>query len=932
MLIALVLALRAFGATAALAEDPWVPEFKVEKYRLRNGLTVVLQEDHKTPLVAVNVTYNVGSKDDPPGRTGFAHLFEHLMYKGSQHSDQPYEWPIYPYLAWGRATTENDHTIYRTTVTSNALERVLWLEADRMGFLLPAVTEDKLANVRSVVMMERRQNWVDPSLSMVEETLNRALYPAGHPYHHMAIGSAEDLSAARLEDISAFYRRFYAPNHAFLCIAGNFRPALTRRWIQKYFGGLSPADAPAKPTSHISAPIQPCRITLRDRIYLPRVYLVWQTVPAYHPDEPAIDVLSSVLGGWSHGSRLFRALMDDRQIATEVSASHPTRMLAGRFEIDITATAGGGGKLDELVRVVDAEIERLKKEGPTEDEVRIARLERRNFLMQHLEPLTARARDLNDYVAACGDPLAYRSVLRKVFAVTPADVVRVARQYLNNARIELDVLPGERTMTPYDDDRDPRQPDHPAAPRPVPRHEPFDRSIPPDCPPTPPFVPPVTQTRRLSNGLEVRIIERHDLPQVVLKLVVRSGETSTPRGKEGLDSFAMGLLTRGTTSRSPLQLDTDLLKTGSTLSWQGLLESSSVTLTTATRRLEEALDVYADVILNPSFPDKELQRLKQDSRALQETRSLDPKDVSQDVFSRLLYHSEHPYARPYLGTPDSVRSVTRQDVISFYRQHLVPGNAALVVVGDVSADAIVKALETRFGKSAQGPIPKAPVPLLVPPATVGRAIYLIDSPGAEQSVVAVGRLGPAVTGSARYGLEILLKELEGRLATQLRDKKGTSYDLDAFLLRRNDNAPWILRSPVHKLDTTAALDIIFEVMDGMTGPDPITDQSIQAINENMVPDWFFRFECSSDVATEAAELVAHGMPGRQWARDLRSFAAVTEDGALRVAGRYLAPLKTKVLIVGDRAWIEPQLRRSRYASSIILLDSQGDPLPEPPGR
>jgi len=393
---------------------------------------------------------------------------------------------------------------------------------------------------------------------------------------------------------------------------------------------------------------------------------------------------------------------------------------------------------------------------------------------------------------------------------------------------------------------------------------------------------------------------------------------------------APSLPAEGTKSRSTLQLEADLLKTGSTLSGEGLLESSIVTLSTATRRLEEALDLYADVILNPSFPDKELHRLKLGRLALLKSRSLDSRNIAQDLFSRSLYHPQHPYARPYLGTPESVRSITRQDVIAYYRRNFVPGDAALVVVGNVWPDAIVTALETRFGKWPPGPIPPAPDLRPIPSRSDTQMIYLIDKPGAQQSVVSVGRISSAVTGRARYGLEILLKVLSGRLATNLCDEKGCSYEIDSYLLRRNGEAPWVVRSSVHKLDTTAALAQIFEALTDLTGPNPITKDDIRTFDENMVPTWFYRFECIVDVASEVADLVSHGLPDRQWATELNRYAAVTENETSRVARRYLTPLGMKVLIVGDRGWIEALLRTSPFVKSIILLDSRGNRLPNPP--
>ncbi len=350
------------------SRKPQVPELKVEKYTLPNGLTVLLHEDHKTPVAAVNVYYKVGSKDEKPGRTGFAHLFEHMMFLGSKHHDEDFSRPLERLGAENNATTDEDRTEYYERVPSNALERALWLEADRMGFLLPAMTQEKLDKERDVVKNERRETVENAPYGQADEAMREALYPEGHPYRHSVIGSMADLSAAGLADVSTFFRTYYAPDNAILCVTGDFAPEQARRWIARYFGPLprGPQVTPLRPdVPSLSAPKH---IRLTDAVSLPRAQLIWPTVPAGHPDEPALDMLAAVLGGLDKENRLFRELMYDRQLAASVSASHPTHVLAGTFEVELYAHP------DEQARRAGQdrrrEIERLKREGPTALEVR----------------------------------------------------------------------------------------------------------------------------------------------------------------------------------------------------------------------------------------------------------------------------------------------------------------------------------------------------------------------------------------------------------------------------------------------------------------------------------------------------------------------------------------------------------------------------------
>ena len=325
--------LGASEPTPVEPRKPKVPMLQVEKYSLPNGLTVLLHEDHKTPVVAVNLWYRVGSKDEKPGRTGFAHLFEHMMFQGSKHHDSDYFMPLEKLGADLNGTTGEDDTIYYETVPSNALELALWLEADRMGFLLPSMTQERLDNQRDVVKNERRESVDNVPYGQAEEALLKALYPADHPYHHSVIGSMADLSAARLADVSAFFRTYYVPNNAILCVAGDFQPEQAKSWIKKYFGPLPRGPEVVRPKPAIPKLAESKHITIDRRGEHPRAELIWPTVPSNHPDEPALDVLAAVLGGLPKENRLFRTLMYDRQLASQVAASHPTHLLSGMFEV-----------------------------------------------------------------------------------------------------------------------------------------------------------------------------------------------------------------------------------------------------------------------------------------------------------------------------------------------------------------------------------------------------------------------------------------------------------------------------------------------------------------------------------------------------------------------------------------------------------------------
>ena len=731
--------LHAGGPTAGESRKPLLPDLKVEKYTLDNGLTVVLHENHMTPLGAVNVIYNAGSKDDPPGRSGLAHMVEHLMFDGSLHNPSGHGAAMYRFMTQSQGVTDADHTFYYTTVGKDALEFLLWAEADRMGFLVPELTAAKLESARANVRNERRERIDNVPMGALIETQKTLLYPVGHPYDRENGGSMASISAIRLDDICRFYTQHYVPNNAFLCVVGDFDSVSVKHWIRKYFGPLQRAPLAVRPKPEDSLLPGHRNVTLNDRLSYSYTKLLWKTVPAGHPDEAPLDVLAAVLAGAGKESRLYRSLVNEKHLATGVDATHENMRLAGTFFIDVFAKSGQS--LAEPVRAVDFEIERLKNEVPTPSEVRKAQISReRNKIMQ-LESVTSAASVLNYGAATYGDPFAYQTEISRMNAVTPQDVSRVARKYLGSARVEIDVLPGENAR--------PRPDVALASSVPVRKYTlPLMKqellSIDPKMPGVeerPDFLPPKFERRKLSNGPQLRIVEQHDLPLVSLNLVLKSGETSSPKGKEGLCSIVLAMLSRGTKSRDARQLEEQLTETGVSNQLDGWLEWSSINVIALTPYLGQAIDLFADEILNPTFPEDELRRQIHDRLFGLSWRSDYADHIADDVLPGLLYGANHPYGRPHGGTADSIKSISRDDVVAFYKQTFVPGNAELVVVGDVRAKAITDALETRLGRWPASPAPKSPDVSAKPISAAQGTVFLIDKPGAVQSIIRVGGIG-----------------------------------------------------------------------------------------------------------------------------------------------------------------------------------------------
>jgi len=907
---------------------PQIPQLKVEKYRLANGLEVILHEDHTTPVVGVNIWYKVGSKNEKVGRTGFAHLFEHLMFQGSKHHDDEYFGPIEKVGAQINGSTSTDRTNYYENVPSNALELALWLEADRMGFLLPALTQAKLDNQRDVVKNERRQRYDNVPYGQAHERLLEALYPKDHPYHHSVIGSMADLSAASLEDVSNFFRTYYNPNNASLCIAGDFDPAEAKRLVEKLFGPLPGGPKVARQTPIVPKLDAPKHLKMTDRVSLPRVQLVWPTGPRGDADEQALDVLSMVLGGIDKENRLFRALMYDRQVAAHVDAGHPASALAGEFTVTIYGQRDQ--TLDDLVKLADAEIERLKTEGPTLDEVIKAQNTQESQLIIGLQSAGRKADFLNNYNVEFGDPLSYKAEMVRLFKVTPEDVKRVAKEYLTSNRIRLDVTPGDPTERAPEQEVDRSKQAPIEAPKLAEVKDSFDRSKMPEVGPTPKFTPPAVTRRTLSNGLEVLVAERHELPILTLGLVVRGGESLVEQGKGGLASMTADLLTEGTKTRGTLELAGELSKIGASIQADGKLESTSLSLTTLTKHLERGLELYTDVLLNPSFPEKELSRLKTQRLALLRAQFDRAEGISGVVFPRLLYSLEHPYGRPDLGTLKSVEGLKREDVVDFHKAIFLPNNSTLIVVGDTTPDAIVAELEDALKSWKSGKAPGhevAKVSTDKKPMTV----YLVDKPAAAQSVLAVGQVGLPRSTPDYFPLTVMNAVLGGQFSSRinlnLREDKGYSYGANSHFSLRTGPGPFEAGGSVQTAKTKEALIELLKEIKDITGPRPVTDTELTFAKDRIIKGFPNRFETTFGVAGTLADLVLYKLPADYFSTYQAKIEAVTKADVARVAKEHLDPDHMTVLVVGDRAQIESNLKTLPFAKVINVLDPEGNPLP-----
>ncbi|UCE66566.1 MAG: insulinase family protein, partial [Candidatus Zixiibacteriota bacterium] len=717
--IVLPLFLAILLGSAALADD--LPELKFEKYELSNGLDVILHEDHSIPMVSVNIWYHVGSKNEKPGRTGFAHLFEHMMFEGSEHHDTDFSESIGKYGGVENGGTNGDVTMYWENIPSNYLEKILWLEADRMGFLIPAMTQERLDNQRDVVKNERRYRLDNQPYAKSYELLLDLMYPKDHPYSHSVIGSMEDLSAASLEDVQEFFKLYYAPNNASLCMAGDFDPDQTKKWVEKYFGPIPPGAPIDRIESWIPRLTEVKRASATDKVSLPRLYMQWHTPAYYAPGDAELDLLASILSS-GKSSRLYKALVYEKQIAQDVSARQSSGEISSVFEIEVTAKEGH--TLDEIEREVDAILADLLTNGFTEEELARAKTTWESGFVRNLQAVGGfggRAGKLNSYNTYLGNPGKLLWDRARYTDATAESVMKYAREYIDlNRRGILRIDPqGDLSEA----------------------EEKPDMAIQPDAGPEPSFTPPEIQTATLSNGMELYLVENHKLPLVQVNLVINSGWAADPADRPGAAALTADLLNEGTKNRDAFEISDEIQRLGATLNTGSGFDDSYANLNTLRRNIDPALDLMADMILNPTFPDDELERLRGIylGRVQQEARQ--PFTSAYKVFNREIYGADHPYAQPYTGsgTEASIKAISRSDLESFYKANYLPNNTAAVVVGDITLGEAKSKLGKAFKKWKKGDIAQKGIAEIE--SLQKTKVCIVDKPGAVQSVIIIGNPG-----------------------------------------------------------------------------------------------------------------------------------------------------------------------------------------------
>ncbi len=889
------------------AQGPAPIDIPFERHVLPNGLTLIIHEDHKAPIVAVNLWYHVGSKNERPGRTGFAHLFEHLMFNGSENHDDEYFGPLQQVGVTDiNGTTNNDRTNYFQNVPTNALDLALFLESDRMGHLLGAITQARLDEQRGVVQNEKRQG-EDQPYGRVWDFLTPRVFPPNHPYSWTAIGSMEDLGAAKLDDVKEWFRTYYGPANAVLVIAGDVNPADVKARVEKYFGDIPSGPPTTRQEAWVAKRTGSQRGLMYDRVPQARVYKVWN-VPGWGTvDGEQLNLIGSLLSA-GKSSRLYKRLVYDEQIATSVNAYGDLREIGGLFVIE--ATARPGQDLAKVERAVNEELARFLAGGPTPAELQRVKTVYRASLVRGVERIGGFGGKSD--VLAQGEVWAgradfYKTRLQRVASTTPAQTRATANRWLTDGDYTLEVLPfGEHQVAASG----------------------VDRSKLPESG-TPPDVKfPQFERAMLSNGLQVVLARATAIPQVRFSLLLDAGYAADQSGIPGTASLTMAMLDEGTRTRSSIAISDELASLGANLFAGSNLDMSSVTLETLKDKLDASLAVYADVILNPSFPRTDFERLKRQRLAQIQQEKVDPVGMALRVMPALLYGQGHAYATPWTGsgTEESTNRLTREDLIKFHRTWFKPNNATLIVVGATTMAEIRPRLERAFAGWTKGDVPPKNVATVQQPTST---VYLLDRPEATQSLILVGNVAPPKANPDEPAIEAMNLVLGGsfsaRLNLNLREQKHWSYGSFTFFPDAKGQRPYLTYAPVQTDKTRESLLEIQKELRAILADRPPTEPEIARAKSELTLTLPGTWETMSAISGTLADIVTFGLDDRYYdtyGDRVRSQTVATVGAAAKAA---VHPDNLVWVVIGDRSKIEAGIRTLNLGE-VKFIDADGKPL------
>lgn len=873
---------------------------------LKNGLRVVVHEDNKAPIVAVNVWYHVGSKNEVPGKTGFAHLFEHLMFNGTENFPGEYFEPMAKVGATDmNGTTNNDRTNYFQNVPNTALDLTLWLESDRMGHLLGAIDQEGLDTQRGVVQNEKRQSENQP-YGQVYETISKNIFPSGHPYSWTTIGSMEDLNAATLDDVKEWFNTYYGPNNAVIVIAGDVNAKDVIQRVEHYFGDIPPGPPITKHKSWVPKLDSDKRVSMQDRVPQARIYMVWPAPPIVTEELGILDITTDLLG-YGKNSRLYNRLVYKDQIATSISAYIQPGEIASTLVIE--ATAQPGADLTAVESALKEEISDFLAKGPSKKELQRVQTQYKSRFVRGVERIGGFG-GKSDILAMNAvyenDPAAYKNSLKSIENATTKQVKNISNTWLNANKLTIEVLPyPELSATSESADR---------SSLPMPTSFPevdFDEF----------------ERATLSNGMTLLVATRRAVPTIDFRLMLDAGFASDLFALPGTSSLALSMMMEGTHKRSSQEISEEIAMLGSGLSAFSGLDNSVVTLNTLSDKLDDSLDIYADVILNPSFPEKELQRLKQMRIAGIKREKVTPIPMALRVLPKLMFGEGHAYGQALTGsgTEEATTKMTREILANYHDTWFKPNKATMIVVGDITLAEIAPKLEEHFAAWKPG---ETPAKNIAPVENKKKeSVYLLHRPESQQSFIMAGQMIPAKNEGDELARDVMNAifggEFNARLNMNLREDKHWAYGAYSFFLDTAAQRPYVAWASVQTDKTAESMTEIRKELQAIVSSQPPTQEEMDHVLQKLTLSLPGQWETADAVSGALAEIVRFDLPDNYWntyAQDLRSLKLAEIRAA---AKSVIKPDQLVWVVVGDRAKIEAGIKALGY-DDIKILDENGN--------
>ena len=886
-------------------------DINYQQFTLDNGLRLIVHEDNKAPIVAVNVWYHVGSKNEVKGKTGFAHLFEHLMFNGSENYNDEYFKPFERVGATNmNGTTYFDRTNYFENVPNTALDMALWMESDRMGHMLGAITQERLDEQRGVVQNEKRQGDNQP-YGMVEYHILEGIFPTAHPYSWSTIGSMEDLDAASLDDVHQWFKKYYGPNNAVIVIAGDIKPDDVFQKVKKYFGDI-PAAPPTEKLLDWSIRLDTDkREIIKDDVPQIRLYKAWGG-PAFRNLDSDYLQLSDIILTSGKTSRLYNRLVYEDQIATSVSSYQFAGDIGGFYYIEATVQPNGDPEI--VKKAIDEELNRYLKNGPSKAELRRAKTKLRSSFIRGLEKVGGfggKSDILAQYAVYTGDPGRYKESIEAVTNASPKKILQVAHSWLKKGTYNLEVHPNDSFLV---------------------NEEGADRSKLPETTEFPESTFVDYEKATLSNGLNLIVAQQSSVPIVNISLLLDAGYAADQFNEPGTSSLTMAMLDEGTTKLNALDISDTLANLGATIAASAGIDNSNVSLSAMRENLDDSLKLFADIILNPSFPLNELNRLKNQRLAQIQQEKNQPFGIALRILPKLLYGENHAYSLPLTGsgTEISVNKITQASLINFHKEWFKPNNASMIVVGDITMDEIKPKLEKYFKAWTPSNLPQKTI---IPVAQKKKeSLYIIDRPGAQQSIVLAANIAPSPANSDELAVDSMNEVIGGsftsRVNMNLREDKGWAYGARTLILKAKEQRPFIAYAPVQTNKTAESIiEIKRELTEYLTS-NPVTSEELEKVKDNNTLSLPGRWETIRAISNDLSEIITYGLPDNYWDQYSTNVRNLTEIRLNNAATSVIKPDNLVWVIVGDRSEIENKIK-ALDIQEIKILDTNGEEISVP---